>query len=392
MTDRAGVPTHNHRLSAGRRDGDRVTPLELFFDLVFVLAITQCSTLMSHHPSWSGIGQGLLALAVLWWSWVGYAWLTSVVDPEEGAVRIVIFVAMAGQLVAALCVPQAFGHLALTFALSYGVVRVAHIALFVLASNDDPELRASVRGLAVSTTVGVGLLVAAAFVHGAARPILWLVALALDAGAPYFFWSAGWRLEPSHFAERHGLVVLIALGESIIALGVGSQVGVDAGVIAAAVAGVALAAAMWWAYFDVGAILAARALVEAPTGQVQNEMARDAYSYLHYPIVAGIVLVALGLEETLAHHAEHLDTLHATALVGGLALYFLAQVLFKRRAMGVTSVPRLAATAALAALVPLATHVPALAALIGAVVVAWVLVVFETFHFAALRDEVRHRG
>ena len=272
------------------------------------------------------------------------------------------------------------------------MVRVAHIALFVIASTDDPELRASVRGLALSTAVGVGVLVAAAFVHGAARPILWLVALALDAGAPYFFWSSGWRLEPSHFAERHGLVVLIALGESIIALGVGSEVGVDAGVITAAVAGVALAAAMWWAYFDVGAILAARALVEAPTGQVQNEMARDAYSYLHYPIVAGIVLVALGLEETLAHASEHLDTVHATALVGGLALYFLAQVLFKRRAMGVTSLPRLAAAVALAALIPVATRVPALVALIVVVVVAWVLVVFETFHFAALRDEVRHRG
>ncbi len=138
MTEPAGAPTHNHRLSAVRRDGDRVTPLELFFDLVFVLAITQCSALMGHHPSWSGVGQGLLALAVLWWSWVGYAWLTSVVDPEEGSVRIVIFVAMAGQLVAALCVPQAFGHLALTFALSYGVVRVAHIALFVLASTRRP--------------------------------------------------------------------------------------------------------------------------------------------------------------------------------------------------------------------------------------------------------------
>ena len=109
MTERAGAPAHTHRLSAVRRDGDRVTPLELFFDLVFVLAITQCSALMGHHPSWSGVGQGLLALAVLWWSWVGYAWLTSVVDPEEGSVRIVIFVAMAGQLVAALCVPQAFG-------------------------------------------------------------------------------------------------------------------------------------------------------------------------------------------------------------------------------------------------------------------------------------------
>ena len=138
------------------REGERVSPLELFFDLVFVLAITQCTALMAHDPTWRGIGRGLVVLGLLWWSWVGYAWLTSVVDPDEGGVRLVLFAAMAALLVTSLCVPDAFGDLGLTLALAYGGVRAAHIALFVLASRDDPGLRQAVVGLAVSTAIGVG--------------------------------------------------------------------------------------------------------------------------------------------------------------------------------------------------------------------------------------------
>jgi len=140
------------------REGERVTPLELFFDLVFVLALTQCTTLIARTPTWEGMLKGLLVLGVLWWSWVGYAWLTSVVDPEEGAVRLAMFAAMAAFLVAALCVPGAFGSEALLFACAYAVVRAAHIVLFMLASRDDEALRRSVLGLAVSTGTGVGLL------------------------------------------------------------------------------------------------------------------------------------------------------------------------------------------------------------------------------------------
>src|SRR5213596_2910847 len=174
-------------LTAVLRDEERVTPLELFFDLVFVLAITQCTSLMSAHPTWQGLAQGMLVLGVLWWSWVGYAWLTSVVDPEEGAVRIVMFAAMAALLIVGICVPQAFGDLALEFALAYGAVRAAHIALFVLASRDDPSLRHSVVGLAGSTAVGVGLLVGASFLNGFAQGALWALALGLDMAGPFFF-------------------------------------------------------------------------------------------------------------------------------------------------------------------------------------------------------------
>jgi low temperature requirement protein LtrA len=173
------TPTASHRprLTAALREREQVTPLELFFDLVFVLAITQCTQLISDDPSWDGVARGLLVLGILWWSWVGYAWLTSVVDPEEDASRIVIFVAMAGLLLAALCVPQAFGDLGLCFALAYAVVRVAHIGLFALASRDDPNLRRSVIGLAWTTALAVAILVAASFLDGFAQGALWALAL-----------------------------------------------------------------------------------------------------------------------------------------------------------------------------------------------------------------------
>src|SRR5919198_334169 len=180
------------RLGAVLREEERVMPLELFFDLVFVLAITQCTALMSANPTWSGLAQGMLVLGVLWWSWIGYSWLTSVVDPEEGAVRFAIFGAMAAFLIVSIAVPQAFGDLALPFALAYAAVRAAHIALFVLASSDDPALRHSVAGLAVSTAIGVGLLVGASFLDGLAQGTLWLLALSLDmAGPPVFIHSSG---------------------------------------------------------------------------------------------------------------------------------------------------------------------------------------------------------
>src|SRR4051794_31595622 len=232
-------------LTAVLRQEERVTPLELFFDLVFVLAITQCTALMAHEPTWRGVAKGILVLGVLWWSWVGYAWLTSVVDPEEGTVRLAIFAAMAALLVAALCVPDVFGDTAVLFACAYASVRLGQIALFVIASRDDPGLRHSVLGLAISTTIGTSLLLGAAFANGALQGGLWVLALALDMGGPLIIDASGWRLAPGHFAERHGLIVLIALGESIVAIGVGSQAGVDAGVVLAAVLGTVVAGALW---------------------------------------------------------------------------------------------------------------------------------------------------
>jgi len=377
------------RFGTTLRDGERVTPLELFFDLVFVLAITQCTALMSHHPTWSGIAQGLLVLGMLWWAWTGYSWLTSVIDPEEGAVRLVMFGAMAALLLVSLCVPEAFGSLALAFALIYGVVRSAQIALFMLASPEDDALRHSVLGLAASTAVAVALLATASLFDGLAQGALWALALFLDMAGPYFFGSEGWKLVPGHFAERHGLIVIIALGESIVAIGVGASHTLNLGIGTAAVLGVALTAAMWWVYFDIVAIVAGRRLSEAEVGKTQNEMARDSYSYLHLVMVAGIVLVALGLKTTIGHTDEHLHAVPAFALLGGLAIYLLGHVAFRYRHVQTINRQRLLLSIALLILVPVATEVPALVTVGFANLVIWAMIVYETRLYGEGRQKVR---
>jgi low temperature requirement protein LtrA len=380
------------RLSATLREGERVTPLELFFDLVFVLAITQCTALMAHHPTWAGIAQGLLVLGMLWWAWTGYAWLTSVVDPEEGAVRLIIFGAMAALLLVSLCVPEAFGSLALAFALILGVVRTAHIALFMLASPDDDGLRHSVLGLAVSTLIAVALLALASAFDGLAQGALWALALFLDMGGPYFFGSEGWKLMPGHFAERHGLIVIIALGESIVAIGVGASHTLDLGIGTAAVLGVALTAAMWWVYFDVVAIVSGRRLAEAEAGRAQNELARDSYSYLHLIMVAGIVLTALGLKTTIGHFGDHLHTVPAFALLGGVAIYLLGLVAFRYRHVQTVNRRKLGLAIVLLILVPVATAIPALLALAVVNVLIWSMIAYETRTYGEGRVRLRREA
>jgi low temperature requirement protein LtrA len=375
------------------RDGERVTSLELFFDLVFVLALTQCTALMARTPTWEGLLKGLLVLGVLWWSWAGYAWLTSVVDPEEGSVRLAMFAAMAAFLVAALCVPRAFGADALLFACAYAAVRTAHIALFMLASRDDAALRHSVLGLAVSTAIGVGLLVAASFASGTPQLGIWGLALLLDVGAPFLFGADGWKLVPGHFAERHGAIIIIALGESIVAIGAGTSAGVNGGVVAAAVLGIVVAGAMWWLYFDVVAIVAARRLSKASEGRARNDIARDSYSYLHFPMVAGIALVAVGLKKTLGHVDDPLDLVPAAAMLGGGALYLLAHVAFRWRNLHTLNRQRLICAAALAALLLADAQLkpPSLATLGVLAGLLTALIVYEATRFAELRDRVRHQ-
>ncbi len=389
----ASTPARSHvpRVSAVMREGERVTPLELFFDLVFVLALTQCTTLLTRTPTWEGMLKALLVLGMLWWSWGGYAWLTSVVDPEEGAVRLAMFAAMAAFLVAALCVPGAFGSEALLFACAYAAVRAAHIVLFLIASREDPQLRHSVLGLSGSTAIGVALLFAAAFAGGTARLALWGLALVLDFGGPYLFGAEGWKLVPGHFAERHGAVVIIALGESIVAVGIAARATIGAGVVLAAVLGVVIAAALWWAYFDVSAIIAARRLASAAEGRERNEIARDSYSYLHFPMVAGIALIAVGIERTLLHLDRPLKLVFAVALLGGAAMYLLAHVAFRLRNMHSLSLRRLVCALVLLALVPLGASLSALAtlAMLAAVLVA--LIAYEAVRYADVRERVRHQ-
>jgi low temperature requirement protein LtrA len=382
--------TRGPRLGAAFREGERVMPLELFFDLVFVLALTQCTTLMSDNPTWEGLAQGLLVLALLWWSWVGYSWSTSVLDPEEGAVRIVVFVVMAAFLIAALCIPSVFDDLALEFALAYAAVRAAQIALMLLASRDDPALRRSTLGLAVGTGVGIALLIGGSFLDGAGLAAVWTVALVLDMAEPYLFGDEGWRLVPGHFAERHGLIIIIALGESIVAIGVGAGGVLTWGIAAAAALGIALAAAMWWLYFDVVALVSARRLARATVGREQNALARDSYSYIHFLMVAGIVLAALGLKKTLGHVEDPLETVPAFALLGGLAIYLLGLVAFRYRHVHTINRRRLGLAALLLVLIPAALELPALAILAIVGVLLWALIVSETRGYGEDRARVRH--
>jgi low temperature requirement protein LtrA len=381
------------RLPAVRReDTARVTPLELFFDLVFVLALTQCTALMADDPTWEGLAKGVLVLGVMWWSWVGYAWLTSVLDPEEGIVRIAMFGVMIGMLVIALAIPEAFDDAAFILAGAYAVVRFGQIALLLIAARDDPGLRRSTLGLLVGTAIGVSLITAAAFLDGPAQGALWALALALDMGEPFVFGSEGWTLVPGHFVERHGLIIIIALGESIVAIGVGAAgLELDAGLIAAAALGIVVAAALWWLYFDVVALVAERRLEHAAPGRERNEIARDSYSYLHFPMVAGIVLLALGLKKALEHVGDPLEIVPAVGLLGGVAVYLLAHVAFRWRNVHRFNRWRFGLALVLVALLPAAVELPALAmlAILAALLVA--LLVYEARAFAELRDRLRHQ-
>ena len=373
------------------REDEQVTPLELFFDLVFALSLTQCTTLIAHQPTWEGLLKGTLVLGMLWWSWVGYAWLTSVLDPQEGSVRLMMFAAMAAFLIASLCVPGAFTTEAFGFAAAYAVVRTAHIALFLMASREDGAMRHSVNGLAWSTAISVALLFVAALASGHLRVAIWGLALLLDAGGPYLFGSEGWKLVPAHFVDRHSAIVIIALGESIVALGVGARTKLGTGIVTAAVLGVLVAAMLWWIYFDIAAIVAGRRLARAQEGRERNEIARDAYSYLHFPMIAGVALLSVGLRQALDHVSEDLKFIPALCLLGGSALYLLAHVAFRWRNMHSLSVRRLVCGLLLFALLPLGTNMPALATLGMLAGVLTALVIYEVIRYSDVRERVRHQ-
>jgi low temperature requirement protein LtrA len=368
---------------------ERVLPLELFFDLIFVFAITQVTGLVSAHPTWTGLLQGLLVLGVLWWSWTAYAWLTNTIDPEEGAVRIALFAAMGAMLIASLAVPDAFGDDALLFAVAYACVRLAHLALYAVAGWGDRDLLTAIGKLAVGSAIGITLLFFAAALDGTAQIAVWALALAIDLAGAWVGGGKGWRLSPGHFAERHALVVIIALGESIVALGLGATGTVDAGAITAALLGLVVAVMLWWAYFDVVALVAERRLREQ-TGSAQLTMARDSYSYLHLPMVAGIILFAVGMKKTLAHVGDPLEVVPATGLCGGVALYLVAHVLFRLRNVGTLNRQRLVVAALLVALVPVAVEIPALATLTAVAALCVALISYEAIRFAEARHRVRH--
>ena len=378
----------------------RVTPLELFFDLVFVYAITQVTQLMSHDPTWRGVARGMLVLAALWWAWTGYAWLTNTLEPEESQVRAGMFGAMTAMLVVALAVPEAFESDAVLFGVAYLIVRLLHILLYAIAGKRDPDLLGAVLRFTPSATLAPAIILAAGFVDGRAQAALWAVALAVDYLGALIGRGAGWRVSPAHFAERHGLIVIIALGESIIAIGVGAAgVSLTPGILSATVLGIVAIAALWWAYFDVMAVLAQRQLSET-SGATLARLARDYYSYLHLPMIAGIVLFALGLKETIEQVDEPLATIPAVALCGGLSLYFLTHVALRVRLVhfirrttterpGWIGPGRLVTGIAMLALIPAALALPALASLALVTGVCCALIAWDVIHYREHRIEVR---
>jgi low temperature requirement protein LtrA len=368
----------------------QVTPLELFFDLVFVFAITQVTGFVSADATWTRLIEGLAILAALWFAWESYVWLANSAASDEGAVRVVLLFAMGALLIVSLAVPRAFGDDGLVFGVAYFVVRAAHICAYLIVARGDEQLRGVVVRLATTVLPGAALLVVAGALDGTAQALCWVGALAIDYGGLMVRGVEGWRVAAKHFAERHGLIIIIALGESIVALGVGAGgLELDAGLIAAALLGIAIASAMWWAYFDLVALVAERRLRTAPRDE-QVRIARDSFTYLHLPMVAGIIVFALGVKKTLAHVDHELDTVPAVALCGGAALYFLALSAFKRRNIGSFNYPRLVAASALVLLAPIATEIPALVAvgLVAAISVG--LVAYEFVAYAEARDRIRH--
>jgi low temperature requirement protein LtrA len=374
-----------------RRAGEqRVSPLELFFDLIFVLSFTQVTLKMAQDPGWASLGEGLLILAAVWWAWAAYGWLTNSIDPDENVNRLCMFAAMGAMLVVSLSIPDAFGDRGLLFGCSYFFVRAMQLVLYVRntrRADESGDLQAILK-LAPGLLIGSALLIVAGALDDGARASVWIIAILVDWSTPLLFGTKDFHLDPGHFAERHGLIVLIALGESILAIGAAAGFTLSTGQVFAALLGIATVAALWWAYFDVVAIVAERRLSEAPPGE-QAPLARDAYSYLHYPLIAGIVLLALGLKETLEHTGAELETVPAIALCCGPALYLLGQIAFRERVLGTFSPHRALASVVLLALIPLALGADALGALAAVAAVLAVLIAYEAVHFRQARARVR---
>jgi low temperature requirement protein LtrA len=367
----------------------RVSPLELFFDLVFVFAFTQVTTLLSSNPTSSGLEHALLLLTALWWAWAAYAWLTNTVDPAESLVWGTMLFASGAMFVGALALPEAFGSHGVVFGVAFLIVALMQLALYALAARGDPDLLQAILRITPSSIAGATLIAVAGFVHGGLKPVLWLIALVVGFFAPVVVRPSGWRLHPAHFIERHGSIVIIAIGESLVAVGLGVRHGgLGAEEIGAAVLGFVVAAAFWLAYFDFFTIRAQQ-LLDDRSGVQQLVLARDTYTYLHLPMVVGIVLFAFAVKTTLGDVHAELSIVPALALCGGPALFLLAFVGLRFRVGRTVRGGRLVAAVVCAALVPAALGVQAIVAL-ALVTAVWVaLHAYELIWWRAARAELR---
>ena len=383
-----------------------VSNLELFFDLVFVYALTQVTDLFADNTSAVNLLRCVLVSGVLWWCWVGYSWLGNIVRADEGVIKVGMFVAMGATFIVALTIPEAFDDIPgglsgpVMFAVGYFVVRIVHLGLFWVVSHEDPQLRGQLVRWIPSIVISTTLLLIASQTEGTVQTLLWLAALAGDYIGTMLA-GEGWRLRsPSHFAERHGLIVIVALGESIVSIGIGvAALPISWPIIVATMLGLTISGLLWWAYFDVTSIAVEHALDQAD-GPRQIKIARNSYSFGHLPMVIGVIGLSLGLKKVLgyvgdASHHRLDDALYGIplySLYGGVVLYLLALVFFKWYAVRTVTVPRLVAAVVLVALTPLAAALPALASLGILTAITIALIAYETTKFADPRAQIRHGG
>jgi low temperature requirement protein LtrA len=339
----------------------RTGPVELLWDLVFVFAVTQVTTLLSRDLSWAGLGRSLLALALMWWAWSAFVWAANAEDEDSPLLRASLLLGMVLIFITGLALPRSFGDEGTLFAATYAAVRFLHLALYASASRRGNASWSAISGFAVTVAVGMALLVAGSFLDEDARIALWTVAAAIDYAGPA--WLTRERLRGlqrvavAHFAERYSLFVIICLGESIVALGVGAGGrDVDTELVAAVTLGLLMTVALWWTYFDRFAAIAEGRLREHDDPVLA---AADGYSYLHLPIVAGIIVFAVGVKLMIHDVGEPLADAARLALCGGLALYLLGHVAFRARMVRSVGYAKLVAAAALLAVFAVAGGLPA---------------------------------
>ncbi|AYF76190.1 low temperature requirement protein A [Nocardia yunnanensis] len=305
----------------------RASTLELFFDLVFVFTITQLTHVFTHHPGWREVGEVALMFAIIWWMYSGYVFLTNEVAPNSSARRTFLLVGMFGFFVIAIAIPDAFHGTGLVFGLGYLVVNLVHTLMFATAGG--ARASAAMLRLGPLNTLTAGLVVAGGLTHDRVRAVLWAVAIVIQIVTPYLIRSDGFAVRPSHFCERHGLVIIIALGESVVAIGA-NLAGMDltVGLIASVALGLTLGYVLWWAYFGMDDERGEHALTAIP-GPLRPRPAVLAYGYALFVILLGIILTAAGIAMTIAHGNQPASTAAALALSGGVALFFLGQCAFR---------------------------------------------------------------
>jgi low temperature requirement protein LtrA len=329
----------------------RVSTLELFFDLVFVFTITQVSDLILHAHALLEVAGAFLVLTLIWWMYGGYAWLTNNVGTTQPLNRFLVLTAMAGFLVMALSVPQAFGRDGLAFGLAYLLVNVIHAALFTRAP--DTSSAQAIWRIAPFNIGTASLIVLAGVVTPPWNSLLWIGAVAVLATVPFFGKVGDFAIQPAHFVERHGLVLIIALGESIISIGVGAAgEPVSLSLVTAAVLALALTAALWWSYFSQDEQLAEHAL-NSVSGGARARMALYAFGYAQLIMIAGIVLMAAGIKQLIQHLHEPTSLTTSVLLASGIALYLLGDVVFRRSVHIPSSRPRLIMMVVSLATIPL---------------------------------------